>query len=176
MNQDALQKLFTALERSGLEYPTLHRVITAFFIGRTCGADSEALADVTLLDRLARRLYEGEEVRNFGSYAKTIAGLVYKEYVKDREKLRKAARDLMYLRGGIQEFEERFDLRRKCQEDCIGRLPEPKRQLMVDYYVMGKDRGELAEELGCVIDTLRSQIHRIKIRLEKCVEDCRRRA
>jgi len=150
--------------------------MTAFFIGRSCGPDSEALADVTLLDRLARKLDEGEKIRNFLYYSKKIADLVCKEYFKDREKLRNAARDLMYLNESVQEFEEKVNLRRECQESCVGSLPKPQRQLMIDYYIMGRDRAALAEELGLVIDTLRSRIHRLKIILAKCVEECRQRA
>jgi DNA-directed RNA polymerase specialized sigma24 family protein len=147
--------------------------MTAFFGSRNCGADAEALADVTLLDRLARKVDEGEEVRSFISYSKKIGKFVYKEYCKDRERFRKMARDLLYLKPDIYKLEEDIDLRRKCQEDCVGRLAEPDRQLMVDYYVIGRDRGELAKELGVVLATLRSRIHRLKVRLTKCVDDCR---
>lgn len=171
-----MEKLFAALERTGIEYANLHRAMTAFFNARGCGPDSEALADVTLLDRLARKLDEGTEVRNFVSYSKEIAKRVLKEYLKEREKFRKAARDLLYLMPAVQDFEEDTDLRRKCQESCIGSLSEPDRRLMIDYYVSGKDRGVLAEELGLLLATLRTHIHRLKRRLKKCVDDCRQSA
>lgn len=176
LNQSSLEKLFAVLERAGLEYANLHRAITAFFTARGCGPDSEALADVTLLDRLARRIEEGEEVRNFVYYSKEIAKRVYQEYLKEREKFRKAARDLLYVSRDAQDFEEDTDLRRQCQESCIGSLSEPDRQLMIDYYLNGKDRGVLAEELGLLLATLRTHIHRLKRRLKKCVDDCRQRA
>jgi hypothetical protein len=92
-----LQQLFAALELAGMEYVSLHRAMTAFFVARGCGTDSEALADVTLLDRLARKVDEGEEIGNFVAYSRKIAKLVYLEYLKDKEKFRKAARELMYL-------------------------------------------------------------------------------
>jgi DNA-directed RNA polymerase specialized sigma24 family protein len=176
LDESAYQKLFEMLERSGVEYVNLHRAITAFFIGRECGPDSEGLADVTLLDRLARRVDEGKEVRNFVSYSKEIARRVHHEYLKEREKFRKMARDFLYLSPNVQHFEEDTDLRRECQESCIRRLSEPDRQLMIDYYVTGKDSGVLAEELGLLIATLRTHIHRLKRRLKKCVDDCRQMA
>jgi len=42
---------------------SLHRMLTAYFIAGGCGADSDAPADVTL-DRIARKIDGGEEVRN----------------------------------------------------------------------------------------------------------------
>lgn len=171
-----MQHLFAALELAGVEYVSLHRAMTAFFVARGCGADSEALADVTLLDRLARKVDEGKVIENFSAYSRQIAKLVYLEYLKDREKFRRAARELIYLKPDVQNPEEEPDLRRSCQESCVGGLSESERQLMVDYYLTGKDVAALAEKLGSLIATLRTRIHRLKLRLKKCVEDCRRRA
>lgn len=176
MSESVWQKLFAALERSGVEYPSLHRMLTAIFSSKGVGSDSDALADVTL-NRLAQKIDEGKEIRNVIAYTRAIAGRVYKEYCKNQEKFRKAARELEYLRNaGVQELDEGADLRRRCQESCLGALSKSERQLMVDYYVTGEDRGVLAEELGLLLATLRTRIHRLKLRLEKCVEDCRRRA
>lgn len=151
-------------------------MLNAYFIARRCGADSDALADVTL-DRIARKIDEGEEVRNFFTYARAFAYWVYEEYLDDRKKFMKAARESAYIRNeGVQEPEEGPDLRRRCQESCLGELSEQERELLAGYYVRGVDRGALAEELGLLLATLRTRIHRLKRRLEKCVKDCRRRA
>lgn len=177
LSQSAWPKLFAALERAGVEYPSLHRAITAFFAARRCGSDSDALADVTLLGRLARKIDEGKEIRSFVAYAKAIAGLVYREYLKNQEKFRQAVRELEYRRkADVQNPEEEPDLRRRCQKFCVGGLSESERQLMVDYYLPGEDTDALAEKLGLRVATLRTRIHRLKLRLEKCVDDCRRRA
>lgn len=166
------QSLLTALTRAGLEYKTLHRALTAFFVSRDCGADSEWLADVTL-DRVARKIHEGEDVRSIVAYSKKFAELVWKEYCRDREKFRKAMRDWVYLNPDRYETEEAPDLRRKCQETCLKRLQESERQLLETYYLMAGDREALAEELGYVIATLRTKIHRLKLRITRCVESCR---
>lgn len=150
--------------------------MTALFVARGCGADSEALADVTLLDRLARKVDEGIPIRNFIAYSTKIAKLVYLEYLEDREKFRRAARELMYLRPDVQNPEEEPDLRRRCQESCVGELSESERRLMVDYYLTGEDVATLAAKLGLLVATLRTRIHRLKLRLKQCVADCRRRA
>jgi len=167
------QALLTALTHAGLEYKSIHRVLTAFFVSRDCGADSEWLADVTL-DRVAQKIHKGEEVRSIVAYSKKFADLVWKEYCRDREKFRKAMRDWVRHVPDSYGFEENINLRRKCQEACLKRLSESERQLLADYYLTAKDREVLAGDLGLVIATLRTNIHRLKLRLRKCVENCRR--
>jgi DNA-directed RNA polymerase specialized sigma24 family protein len=175
LSEDIWQALFSALHRAGIEYAGLHRLVTAFFVGWKCGVDSEALADVTL-DRLAMRVNGGESVRNFISYSLNIADKVYKEYCRDREKLRVALRELKYLTPNVHELEEEVDVRRECQKMCIKTLSATEHQLVVDYYLNGKDRSLLAAELGIPLATLRTKIHRLNLRLAKCAEDCRRLA
>jgi DNA-directed RNA polymerase specialized sigma24 family protein len=165
--------LVTALEHAGLEYKSIHRVLTAFFVSRGCGADSEWLTDITL-DRVANSIHKGEEVRSIVAYSKKFADLVWKEYCRDREKFRRAMRDWVRHFPNFYEVEKNPDLRRKCQEACLKRLPESDRQLLADYYLTAKNREVLARDLGLVIATLRTNIHRLKLRLIKCVENCRK--
>jgi len=175
LSEDSWQALFSVLHRAGIEYAGLHRLVTAFFVGWKCGVDSEALADLTL-DRLAKRVHRGESIRNFTSYSTNIADKVYKEYCREREKLRAALRELKYLTPNVDEPEDEVDVRRECQKTCVKRLSASDHQLVVDYYLTGKDRSVLAAELGIPLATLRTKIHRLNLRLAKCAEDCRRLA
>ena len=175
MSEDSWQALFSALHGAGIEYAGLHRLVTAFFVGWKCGADSEGLADVTL-DRLAKQIHRGEKVRNFTSYSKEIADRVYKEYCRDREKFRAALREFGYLTPDVEDPEKDIDVRRECQKTCVKTLSSIEHQLIIDYYVTGKDRGVLAAELGIPLATLRTKIHRLKSKIAKCVKDCRRLA
>jgi len=173
LSEEIWQSLLTALTRAGLDYKSIHRVLTAFFVSRECGADSEWLADVTL-DRVAQKIHKGEVVRSIIAYSGKFADLVWKEYCRDRDRLRKAVRDWARHLPERQDFEEKTDLRRKCQEACFKQLSESERQLLEEYYLTAKDREVLARDLGLVIATLRTNIHRLKLRLTKCVEICRR--
>jgi hypothetical protein len=81
-----------------VEYANLHRAMTAFFNARERGPDTEGLADVTLLDRLARSVDEGKEEILALTKGDREAG--YKQYLKDREKFRTAARDIFVPKPG----------------------------------------------------------------------------
>jgi DNA-directed RNA polymerase specialized sigma24 family protein len=169
------QAFLNALAHADLEYKSVHRAITVVFVSHDCGADSEWLADVTL-DRVAQKIYKGEEVRSIVAYSKKFADLVWKEYCRAQEKFRKAMSEWVLLVPDRYEPEKNIDLRRQCQKECLKRLSENELQLLVDYYLMAKDRAELARDLGLVIATLRTNIHRLNLRLIKCVEACRRSA
>ena len=169
------QAFLNALAHAGLEYKSVHRAVTVLFVSRDCGADSEWLADVTL-DRVAQKIYKGEDVRSIVAYSKKVADLVWKEYCRDRKKFREAMEDWVRHVRDRYEIEGNIDLRRKCQEECLKRLSKNERQLLKDYYSSATDREVLARDLGLVIATLRTNIHRLKLRLIKCVEVCRRSA
>ena len=163
------------LEQAGIEYSSLHRLVTAFFVGWRCGADSEGLADIAL-DRVGKKILEGEEVRSFSPYSRRFARNVYKEYLRDRDKFRKMLEDYSYLHPEVDESEEDAELRTRCQKTCIKMLAKSHRRLVLDYYREGKDRSVLASEMGIPLATLRTQIHRLKLRLLECQELCRRSA
>src|SRR5262249_24982495 len=72
-----------------------------------------------------------------------------------------------------EEFEGRFD----CFEACLAQLPTAKRNLILKYYEGDKEtkivnRQKLAEEAGMPIGRLRIQAHRIREKLEICIENC----
>lgn len=169
------QALLAALTRAGLDYERFHRVITIFLVSRDCGADAEWLTDITI-DRVAKAIHLGEEVRSVVAYSKRFAHFVWLEYLDDREKLKKALRNWTPYARTTDEVEEKVDLRRRCQQTCLQRLDKSEYQLLVDYYLTATDREALARELGLLIATLRTKIHRIKRWLERCVEICRRTA
>lgn len=171
----AWQALTRKLKQAGIEYSSLHRLVTTLFVGWRCGADSEALADVTL-DRVGRKIGEGEDVRSVTSYSRRIAKYLYSEYCRDRDKFRKMLWEYRYLHPEVEESEEDANRRTECQKACIKKLPESDRRLVLDYYLRGSDRSVLADEIGIPLATLRTQIHRLKLRLAKCEEQCRQSA
>ena len=174
MTQESFDNLLGGLGRAGIDYATLHRMLAAFFSARSCGVDSDALADLTL-DRLAHQFEHGAEILNLIAYARGIAAHVYAAYCGDRLRLMEAARELAYLNGEAQEPEVNRGLRVRLLIWALKKLPENERRLVLDYYLSGRDRQEIADELGVPLKKLYSIIHKIKCGLRRSVKDCQKR-
>ena len=66
------------------------------------------------------------------------------------------------------------DIEYESLEECLGRLPQKDRDLIVEYYQDEKQakidhRKGLAERLGITLNTLRIRVYRIRARLEECI-------
>jgi len=69
------------------------------------------------------------------------------------------------------------DQRRECLERCLRDLPAPDYRLIVEYYQQDKRTGialrrDFAARLGIPMNALRIRTHRIRVQLERCVEQC----
>jgi RNA polymerase sigma-70 factor (ECF subfamily) len=52
-------------------------------------------------------------------------------------------------------------------EEALGRLPDGARQVFVLHDVEGYRHEEIAEMLGCVVGTSKSQLHRARMALRR---------
>jgi len=169
----ALERLLRRLdgepEAAAREYDAVRHKLIRFFERRGV-AGPEVLADETI-DRVARRLDEGERVDHLGAYFYGVARLVALEWRKRRAQEGVAQRE--YPRGGPVEAAEDRERRIACLERCLMRLPEESRALLVGYY---RDRGEarkrLAESHGITYTTLKTRVCRLRMGLEGCLRDC----
>jgi RNA polymerase sigma factor (sigma-70 family) len=67
-----------------------------------------------------------------------------------------------------------------CLRECLQKSRSEEREMLLLYYGESekgqlKERLELAARLGCSINALRLQVHRLKEKLRACITDCRRR-
>ena len=176
-----LRQLAPERERAGELYETIRHKLVRLFEWRGCAAP-EDLADVTF-NRVARRLAEGVELRSNDPYGYFcgVAHLVYKEV------LRKAVREHRALAGGdwpppAAEEDEPSDARLECLRRCLAELPPDQRDLVLRYYQGKSDQGEnnirnrqqLAREAGVQLNALRIRVHRVRRKLESCVQACLR--
>jgi DNA-directed RNA polymerase specialized sigma24 family protein len=181
----AFERLLEALDpdrgSAGERYELTRRKLIRFF---DChgAARSEDLADESL-DRLARRLTEGESIGNPVGYVLGVARNVLRESWGRGpavERQTRAGRDSAVKPGsdadeaGADAEDER---RLTCLEGCLERLAPETRRLVLRYYE-GKERAkivarrDLARELGIGVNALRIRMHRIRQRLESCVTSC----
>lgn len=174
-----LRQLSPDRERAGELYETIRHKLVRLFEWRGCVAP-EDLADVTF-NRVARRLAEGVELRSNDPYGYFcgVAHLVYKEV------LRKAAREHRALTAGdwpplAAEEDAPSDARLECLRRCLAELPPDQRDLVLRYHQGNSDQGEsnirnrqqLAQEVGIQLNALRIRVHRVRRKLESCVQAC----
>jgi DNA-directed RNA polymerase specialized sigma24 family protein len=175
LTQEAFDLLLAHLdgdrEQAGIKYEALRRKLVKFFEWRGC-AFTEELADDTI-NRIARNLERGEQIRNFTAYCVGIARNVFFESLR----IRKREEAFQSMPNPSVARSDEQDQRRECLERCLRDLPAPDLRLIVEYYQQDKRtrialRRDLAVRLGIPLNALRIRTHRIRAHLEKCVEQC----
>jgi len=170
-----LDRLGASPEESGAVYERLHGQLVDFFDWRGV-PEAETAADETL-DRVARRLTEGEEVRQLRSYTYGVARHVMQERLRDQLRERQAARSARALADGVAAGAASAEERQDCLVRCLGELADDERELVVAYYRTSGplpvlDRRGLAARLGLSAGALRTRAHRLRLRLEECLRGC----
>ncbi|HEX8338780.1 MAG TPA: hypothetical protein VF621_18825 [Pyrinomonadaceae bacterium] len=176
-----LGRLDADRERAGEKYEDLRRTLVRFFEWRGAPFPEEHADEA--LNRLARRLAEGVEVRNVRAYCHEVARLVLLEAAKGRdgrtESLESIRSEPAVEASADDEARER-ELRLACLEACLRVLPAEGAGLIQEYYGGGgrgqiERRKALAERLGLRRDALANRVQRLRDKLEHCVSGCLRK-
>ena len=167
-----LRTLHPDRRRAAEEYEKLRLKITKLLEWRGC-LTPEEFAD-RVFDRLAQRLDSGEQVEWIYSYCCGIARMLIMESQRRDERQAAAHEHFVSLSNGASS-EEEAEIPMEVFEQCLERLPEQSRELVMAYYQYGKDakidtRKKLAGHLAMPLNALRLRVHRIRERLRKCVE------
>ena len=184
LTSDAFTRLLGSLdpdpERAGERYEDLRRTLMRFFEWRGAPFPEEQTDEV--FNRVARKLSEGVEIRNAGSYCYEVARLVCLEALKgvDRKRtsLDESHHEAVFV-DTADEVRER-ELRLSCLDDCLDSIPSESRELIVAYYQDEKGdridrRKALAYTLGLKREALANRAQRVRDKLEQCVKRCARR-
>ena len=165
-------------ERAGEKYEDLRRTLIRFFEWRGAPFPEEHADEA--LNRVARKLSDGVEIRNISGYCYEVARLVFLETLKAvdsrRESLESAEAELVTPMDPSGDHIEK-ELRLTCLEDCLRALPAESAELIVEYYRYEK-RGQierrraLAERFGLRRDALANRVQRLRDKLEHCVSVC----
>ena len=163
-------------DRAGESYETLRRNLVQMFIWRGC-RDPESHADETI-NRVIRKIDEGEEVRDIIAYAHGVARRLLLEIFKKQEREQVGIDELPPLVAQPEEHDDKTGV--LCLRRCLNRLPEESRQLIVLYYQGEKsakieNRKRLAEGLRVTLGALRYRAFDLRQRLQGCIERCMRR-
>jgi RNA polymerase sigma factor (sigma-70 family) len=177
LTQDLFDKLLSFLDadrdQAGLKYEGLRCRLLKFFEWRGCSA-REDLADETL-NRLAKNIAAGEQILNLGAYCSGVARNVFLEALRTRNRELNAIRSSP--ESGANVRDEIAERRLECLNECLKELTEENRRLFLQYHQGEKSarieaRERLAKELGIPLNALRIRAHRIRAKLESCVEQC----
>ena len=162
--------------RAGEQYEVWRRKLVKLFEWRG-SATPEDLADTTL-NRLARKIDEGEVIRNFSGYVGSTARLIWLEALKEQDRAQGALEELSVPSPRSSPADaQRFE----CLELCLESLPAENRAIILDYYREERAhkialRKQLAAKMGLRLNALRIRAHRIRAQLEKCVASCMKKS
>jgi DNA-directed RNA polymerase specialized sigma24 family protein len=177
LTREALDSLLDYLgpDRSaaGERYEEIRGRLIRLFGWRGCD-HAEELADETI-NRVAEKIASGVEIRSEDPfrYFCGVAHLVFKEILRRQKRERTALEEVRHLPPppDPEQEDERLEWLRGCMEE----LDEEQRALVLDYHrgdggARIQRRRAIAERLAIPINALRIRVHRIRLRLEECVE------
>ena len=179
LTQEAFDTLLTSLaedrESAGERYLEIRNNLIKFFEWRG-GPYPEDHADETI-NRIAKRVYEKEDVRNPASYYLGVARMILFEINRERVRQEQTLRELpgAAITAMADESESRID----CLRHSLKQLSADNRDLILRYYDGEKrekidSRKSLAEKLGIPVKTLRMRALRIREHLQNAVQHCER--
>jgi DNA-directed RNA polymerase specialized sigma24 family protein len=182
LTKEAFERLLASLdanrERAGLKYENARRKLIEFFEARGSNAPAEH-ADETI-NRVARRLDEGEKVQDVNAYFYGVARLVLKEALRGRGQ-EPIGLDLelpIVSDDKKREDQSQQEARRlNCFESCLSSLPAASRALIVEYYreergLKIEHRKHQADALKMSLNALRLRACRIRAELADCINSC----
>lgn len=178
MTQEAFDRLLASLdadrEQAGQKYVRLRLKLVKYFEWhRAAFPDREA--DVTL-NRVARRIEEGQPVHSLNAYCYGVARLVFAESLRAQQKEREVF-ECEPTADAPDETDADAEVRSECLERCLRALSDESRDLILEYYEGEKGgkvegRKRLAKRLGIPLNALRIRAHRIRVSLEACMREC----
>lgn len=177
LTQEAFDKLLAAFspdrDEAAKQYETLRiRLIRYFEWRRIPLADN--CADEAL-NRVTRRIDEGQQVDNIIAYSYRVAYLVFLETLKEPELIDIDEVHPPTIEPQLEDTER--EQRQRCFDSCLKELPINNRKIILIYYQEERrakieQRKKLADQLKISLDALRIRAHRIRKGLGECIMRC----
>ncbi|HEV8578212.1 MAG TPA: hypothetical protein VGX68_03940 [Thermoanaerobaculia bacterium] len=171
-----LERLGRDVETAAQRYEELRRRLVRYFEWNGSNAPEEHADRV--FDRLMRRLEQGEKIERVEAYAHGVARLVLLESRREEEARSTAVRDVLAparpMWAAPKEDSAKYEQRLFALRRGLSQLPLVERELVLAYY---RDEGEgrmakrrkLAAQLDVPAHVLRARVHRIRLKLERCL-------
>jgi len=178
LTSQALEKLLCHFssnpEEAGKQYELMRLKLMRYYEWRACPG-AEDLADEAI-NRVARRLDEGQQISNLPAYFSTVARLIFMESLRQRERTSVSLDEVPDVPADPTDEDEK-DMRLDCLDQCLESLTRESRTLILKYYRDDRrakidQRRKLADEMAIPMNALRIRAHRVRLTLEQCVRDC----
>jgi len=178
LTQDALDGLLAVLgpdrENAGYRYVRLRRDLVRLFEWRGCSAPDD-YADETM-NRCARKIAEGEEIRDIGTYTIGVARMLLREMARDRARQMRTLDEVPELYALSESDAVELEMRVESLRRSLARLSSEEQYLIINYYEGDKSekirrRRMLMQTLGIPASTLRMRALRIREKLQMCPEN-----
>jgi hypothetical protein len=178
LTRQAFDRLLSSLgptpEAAGNRYLEIRRNIVRLFEWRGCATPDEYADEV--INRCAKKIDEGEEIRDLPSYSIGIGRMLLREIGHGRlkEAPLEAIPEPRSMQAEPQQDEER---RLECLRGCLDKLSTGNRDLILSYYegekgAKIKNRKHLEYRFGIGAGTLRMRALRVRESLQRCAERC----
>jgi DNA-directed RNA polymerase specialized sigma24 family protein len=177
LTQEALDNLLHRLHsdhtQAAEEYLRLHDNLASYFEFEKC-ADPEDLAD-EVLDRVARKLNQGEQIDRLGAYSLGVARLVALESRREEIDAKRKSRQIARVTEESRSSETERSL--SCLDRCLTKLPAESRSIILGYYSEDhreriENRKNMAADLGIEAVALRNRALRLRANLQICMKRC----
>jgi DNA-directed RNA polymerase specialized sigma24 family protein len=173
---DAFEGLLAALcpdrDAAAGRYLEVHRNLVRLFEWRGCPRPEE-YADETM-NRCARKIQEGQEIRDVATYAVGVARMLLREMGREKET---QSLDQAPEPRALPVPEPESERRMECLRRCLAQLSPGNRDLILHYYQ--GDKGEkirnrkiLSELFSIPANVLRMRALRLRESLHACAEEC----
>ena len=178
LSRGAFEQLLAALgpdrQAAARQYETVRRRLIHFFDWQG-SPTPDVEADVTL-DRVARKLQDGEVVENVNAYARGVARHVLMERQR-RAAQERAALEVVSREPATIAPPDADEGHMACLRACLAELSKESRELIVAYYrgegrVHLEGRKKLAEQLGLTYAALKKRAFRLRESLHACLVRC----
>lgn len=161
-------------DKAGEKYEDIQRRLITFFECRRC-LEAEHFADISL-NRVIRRYFEGEVIKNVMGYVYGVAKMVYLEYLAE-QKNEQAMQEHLKRTEASAEGTSAPDDSLVCFDLCMAELPAEDWAFINQYYAETRrkkidNRRLMAERLVISQNALVLRAFHIRKRLEKCISKC----
>jgi DNA-directed RNA polymerase specialized sigma24 family protein len=179
LTQEAFDGLLEALgpdrDLAADRYLEIRRNLVRLFEWRGSFTPDEN-ADETI-NRCAKKIAEGEEIRDLATYCIGIARMLLREMSRDRERLARSLDEAPEPQVQPNQPLDESERRLECLRRCLDQLSPENRDLILHYYEGDKgekikNRSALKQSFGIPASTLRMRALRVRERLQLCSQNC----